>query len=71
MASTSECTRTIPHSMSTEMQVRTIVNNFDEHPYLKKNLFEREKNLNLNSINDRNINIILDDEKSPTITKKL
>ena len=71
VASTSECTRTIPHSMSTEMQVRTIVNNFDEHPFLKKNLFEREKNLNLNSINDRNINIILDDEKSPTLTKKL
>ena len=47
VASTSECTRTIPHLMSTEMQVRTIVNHFDEYPFLKKNLFEKEQNLNL------------------------
>ena len=75
VSSTSDCTRTIPHSIATESQIKSIVKKFDNFPYLKKNLFSNEENLNLNNINDRNINLIIDSDQSMTnrsdITKKL
>lgn len=75
ISSTSDCTRTIPHSIATESQIKSIVKRFDSFPYLKKNLFTNEENLNLNSINDRNINLIIDNDQNITnssdVTKEL